>query len=279
MKPARFEYARPGRLDEATALLADAGGGARLLAGGQSLGPMLNLRLVQPAIVVDITGVSELTRADEENGALVLGACVTTADIEDGRVPDVTNGALANVARNIAYRAVRNRGTVGGSLAHADPAADWLSALSALGAEVVLRGAGGQRSCALDAFVAGAFETALAEGEMLEAVRVPRLSARARFGYYKFCRRTGEFARAIGAVLHDPERDVCRAVVGAVDGAPIVMNDARPLFGGRPEDGLAARLDPAVAEQALDAVRMTDPFERQIHLAALRRAAAAAEAA
>ena len=112
---------------------------AKIIAGGQSLGPMLNLRLVEPQLIVDITGLAELKQVERRGDELVLGACVTHADIEDGRIPDVTRGAMQGVAANIAYRAVRNRGTVGGSLSHADPAADWVSALSALGAKLTLR--------------------------------------------------------------------------------------------------------------------------------------------
>jgi carbon-monoxide dehydrogenase medium subunit len=134
MKPVRFDYARPRDLAGALDLLTGDRGVVKVLAGGQSIGPMLNLRLVEPDLVVDIAGLAELRRAAREQGHLVLGACVTHADIEDSRVPDVTRGAMARVASAIAYRAVRNRGTVGGSLAHADPAADWITALITLGA-------------------------------------------------------------------------------------------------------------------------------------------------
>ena len=146
MKPVNFDYERPRHLDEAIALLAGKARMTKVLAGGQSLGPMLNLRLVQPDLLVDITGLAELKRAEKTRDDLVLGACVTHADIEDGRVPDVTGGAMRVVAAGIAYRAVRNRGTIGGSLTHADPSADWVSALAALGAEAVVRGAGGTRN-------------------------------------------------------------------------------------------------------------------------------------
>ncbi|MEE7463763.1 carbon monoxide dehydrogenase, partial [Methylobacterium fujisawaense] len=140
MKPAAFAWERPDSLPALLARLAEAPAGVKLIAGGQSLGPMLNLRLVEPALILDITGVPELRDARVEGDTLVLGACVTHADIEDGRVPDLTGGALRRVAAAIAYRPVRNRGTIGGSLVHADPAADWVSALTALGAEVEIAG-------------------------------------------------------------------------------------------------------------------------------------------
>jgi carbon-monoxide dehydrogenase medium subunit len=272
MKPAPFDYARPSTLADAIALLGSKDLSVKLLAGGQSLGPMLNLRLVQPDLLVDITAVPDLLCAEAEGDGLLIGACVTHADIEDGRVPDPTAGALPAVARTIAYRAVRNRGTIGGSLVHADPAADWISALAALGAEVITRGPAGQRRLPVERFIAGVFETALAPDELLEAIHVPRLSPQRRWGFYKFCRKAGEFARAIGAVLFDPERAVCRAVIGATESAPIVVPDATPLFAGRPADGLALTYDSALAATLLDAKGIRDPFERQIHLAALERA-------
>jgi carbon-monoxide dehydrogenase medium subunit len=250
MKPAPFDYARPSTLADALALLGRKDLSVKLLAGGQSLGPMLNLRLAQPDLLVDISAVPDLVRAETDGDGLLIGACVTHADIEDGRVPDSTGGALPAVARAIAYRAVRNRGTMGGSLAHADPAADWISALAALGAEAVVRGPAGQRRLPVERFMAGVFEAALQPDELLEAIHVPRLSPDRRWGFYKFCRKAGEFAQAIGAVLFDPERAVCRVVIGATESTPIVVPDAAPLFGGRPENGL----------------------ERQIHLVAIERA-------
>jgi aerobic carbon-monoxide dehydrogenase medium subunit len=271
MKPAPFDYARPSSLADAIALLAPQERVAKPLAGGQSLGPMLNLRLAQLDLLVDITGVAELRRAEEGGDGVVIGACVTHADIEDGRVPDPTHGALPEVARAIAYRAVRNRGTIGGSLAHADPAADWISALAALGAEAVVRGPAGQRRLPVERFMAGAFETALAPGELLEAIRVPRLSPCRRWGFYKFCRKAGEYAHAIGAVLFDPERAVCRAVMGATEATPIVVADAASLFGGRPKE-LAGTFERDIAAGLLDERGISDPFDRQIHVVALERA-------
>jgi aerobic carbon-monoxide dehydrogenase medium subunit len=272
MKPAPFDYARPSTLADAIALLRSEGRSVKLLAGGQSLGPMLNLRLAQPDLLVDITAVPDLLRIETDGDGLLIGACVTHADIEDGRVPDPTGGALPAVAGAIAYRAVRNRGTIGGSLAHADPAADWISALAAIGADAVVRGPAGQRRVPVEQFMAGVFEPALESDELLEAIRVPRLSPSRRWGFYKFCRKAGEFAHAIGAVLFDPERAVCRAVIGATESTPIVVPDATPLFAGRPEDGLARNYDSAFAATLLDEKGKGDPFERQIHLIALERA-------
>ena len=272
MKPSRFDYERPADLAGVIALTRREDIAVKILAGGQSLGPMLNLRLVQPDVLVDITGIPELKRVEENADAIIVGACVTHADIEDGRVPDVTGGALTEVARGIAYRAVRNRGTLGGSLSHADPSADWVACLAAVGASVLIRGPAGKRNLAIGDFVTGAFEVALDPGEILEAVRIPRLSRSARWGYYKICRKTGELAQAIGAVLHDPERSVFRAVIGATESRPIVLSDATSLFGGKPRAGLAAAFDAGAAARVLSAAEMTDPYDNRIHVVALKRA-------
>lgn len=268
MKPVNFAYERPRHLDEAIGLLGE-GTQTKILAGGQSLGPMLNLRLVQPELVVDITALEQLKRAEKMQDCLVLGACVTHADIEDGRVPDVTNGAMRIVAAGIAYRAVRNRGTVGGSLTNADPSADWVSALAALGAEAVVRGAGGTRNVTIDNFVTGALENALSADELLESVRVPAHSSSAQWGYYKLSRKTGEYAHAIGAVLLDRPRGVFRAVIGATERKPLVLVDARALFGGSTD---LAQFDSGAADAMLQSIGMMDALDRQIHTVALARA-------
>src|SRR3981081_3563173 len=114
MKAAAFAYARPADLNAALALMANADGVTKIIAGGQSLGPMLNLRLVEPDLLIDIAGLAELKQAELSGGELVIGACVTHGDIEDGRIPDVTRGAMRRVAGAIAYRAVRNPATSGG---------------------------------------------------------------------------------------------------------------------------------------------------------------------
>ena len=275
MKPVRFDYVRPADLAAAVAAASREDAVVKVLAGGQSLGPMLNLRLVQPDLLVDITGIVELKRVDKTPEAITIGSCITHADIEDGRVPDVTGGALPTVAAGIAYRAVRNRGTIGGSLAHADPSADWISALAALGAEAIVQGVRQQRRLPVEMLMAGVFECNLAAGELLSGIRVPRLSSAARWGYYKSCRKTGEFAHAIGAYLHDPDRSVCRAVIGATGGKPIVFTDARALFGGAP--GAQKPIDRKLVDQAMAAHGLTDPIEQQIHFVCLRRAIAQAE--
>ncbi|MDI4656803.1 FAD binding domain-containing protein [Xanthobacter autotrophicus] len=273
MKPAPFRLERPRDIAGATLLLAAGGEGAKAMAGAQSLGPMLNLRLATPELIVDLTGIDALRTAREEPGHMVYGALITHADVEDGRVPDVGTHILRRVAAGIAYRAVRNRGTMGGSLAHADPAADWVNALSALGAEVEIAGPAGTRRLAMGAFLTGALSTALEAGEILVAVRVPKVPATARFGYVKHCRKVGEFAHAIGAVLVDPAAGTCRALMGAIDAPPLVLPNAAMLFGGRIDAGFATRFDAPAADAALTAAGMDDAVDRHVHVEMLRRAA------
>ena len=255
MKPAPFELACPANLADAVTLLKE---GARVLAGGQSLGPMLNLRLAQPKLLVQVSRLPELNGVASDDDAVTIGACVTHAAIADGLVPDIGCGVLARVADGIAYRAVRNRGTIGGSLCHADPAADWVTVLTALDASVVLHGAGGDHSMSMADFVQGAFHTALVPGEILRAVRVPRLPDGARWGYEKACRKPGDFAHAMAAVLvRDGKR---RALIGALGGKPLLLEDERASVEG--------------ASQALQGLEVV---QRHMQVTVLRRALAKAE--
>jgi len=254
MKAPAFDYARPKDVDEALKLLAQ---GGRPAAGTQSLGPMLNLRLAHPALLVDIRRIEELRSFSEDQDSVVLGACVTHAQIEDRRVPDPTGGLMASVAAGISYRAVRNRGTIGGSLAHADPAADWPAALSLLNAIAVIAGPKGRRAVPVESFATGIFTTVLAPEELLVALHIPKRSAAARYGYWKFCRKAGEFAQAIGAALHDPERDELRAVIGAVNGPPYLLKE------------MTLNSNTLLAAGLGD-----DAYSRHLHVVALKRAVA-----
>jgi aerobic carbon-monoxide dehydrogenase medium subunit len=272
MKAAPFAYERPSDLNAAIAMMAEAKEKAKIIAGGQSLGPMLNLRLVQPDLIIDIAGLAELKQAERSGDELVIGACVTHGDIEDGRIPDVTRGAMQRVAGAIAYRAVRNRGTIGGSLSHADPAADWVSALPALGAKIRLRSTNGVRDIAIEEFITGALESALHMGEIVESVRVPVMRPSARWGYVKACRKPGEFAHAIAAVTIDPELGEARVVIGAIEAAPIVLRDATSLFGGRVTGNFKRQFDARVADALLVKAGVANAADRHIHVAVLHRA-------
>lgn len=258
MKPAPFEHMRPANIADAVLQLC-AQDGARVLAGGQSLGPMLNLRLAQPKLLVQVSRLPELCGVAADADAVTIGACVTHAAIADGLVPDIGNGVLARVADSIAYRAVRNRGTIGGSLCHADPAADWVTVLTALDATVLLQGPNGKRSLRVANFIQGAFRTALLSGEILQAARVPRISDDARWGYEKACRKPGDFAHAMAGVLL--RGDKRRAVIGALGGKPLLLEG-----------------DDASAEGAARALAGLDKVQLHMQLAVLRRALAKAEA-
>jgi aerobic carbon-monoxide dehydrogenase medium subunit len=265
MKAARFEYARPGSCLDAARLLHDSGGMGKVLSGGQSLGAMMNLRLAQPELLVDVRAIDALGGCVVEADAVTLGANTTHAAIEDGRVADPTGGLMPYVAAGIAYRAVRNRGTLGGSLAHADPAADWVNLMALLGAQCRLEGLDGARSVDSTDWMAGAFTTALREDEILTTVRIPRLSPTARWSYYKVNRKTGEFAEAIAAIIDDPARAVRRGLIGATEAIPYVF----------PAADLIDRWDAAVADTHLQAAGLTpDTYEYRIHETALRRAIA-----
>ncbi len=269
MKPARFDYARAGDVGEAVRLLGATEGFNKPLGGGMSLGPMMNLRLAQPDLVVEVRGIEALQRIEDRGEALLVGAGTTHAMIEDGRIPDVTNGMMRFVAGQIAYRAVRNRGTIGGSIAHADPAADWPTALLCLGADAVIAGPGGERSVALADFQIGAFTVALEPEEILTGLVVPKLSNRARWGYYKICRKPGEFADSIGAVVFDPARSFCRVVLGATDGAPLQVPELAERIAGSG----SGEVEIEDAKQALAGQgAVFDDYGTQIHAVALSRA-------
>lgn len=220
---------------------------AKPIAGGQSLGAMLNLRLAQPECVIDLAGLDTLKGVHGDGDEMVIGPLVTHATLEDGRYEDATGGMLAHVAAGIAYRAVRNSGTIGGSLCHADPAADWIAATVALGAVFEIQGPDGTRRLAAREFMTSAFETALAEAEVLTAIRVPALGDTARWSYRKFCRKTGEFALAIVSGMADAATGSERLVFSALDGAPVVIERAG-LFDELAEPG--AR-DALLDDQAL----------------------------
>jgi carbon-monoxide dehydrogenase medium subunit len=179
---------------------------------------------------------------------------------------------MREVAANIAYRAVRNRGTLGGSLGHADPAADWVSALAALGARLTLRSSAGTRMIDMDKLIVAALESALRPGEIIETIHIPARPASARWGYVKSCRKTGEYAHAIGAVLIDPGAGTARIVIGAIEAAPIIVKDPFELFGGRIAGDYEERFDARVADAILAKAGVANAAQRHIHVNVLKRA-------
>jgi aerobic carbon-monoxide dehydrogenase medium subunit len=228
MKPAPFRYHRPASLAEAIAVLRRHGDDAKLLAGGQSLVPLLNMRLVRPEHLVDINRVPELDGIRLAGEELALGATARLAAVE--RSP-LVGGALPLLARGLAqvgHYQIRNRGTVGGSIAHADPAAELPAMLLALDGRVVAESPRGRREIAADQLFQSVFTTALAADEVVVEIRVPRLPAGSRCGLAEFARRHGDFALA-GAVYVAPAGvPLSRVVLFGVAGRPLLL----PVDGG-----------------------------------------------
>lgn len=257
MKPASFEYYSPRSIDEAVGLLAEHGGEARVLAGGQSLVPAMNFRLARPTVLVDINGIAEIAGIREENGTLVVGALTRHAAFEK----PVTGGPLAKllptVAHNIAHLPIRRRGTFGGSVSHADPSAEWCTLSLALDADIVLRSTGGTRTVPAGEWFKSIFTTDIRDGEMVTAVRLKRLGDDWRCGFVEFSRRAGDFAvvSALAALrLADGTIREARLALGGVVDKPVRAREAEALLvGATPGD--------AVFRAAADAARAAfEPF-------------------
>lgn len=202
MKAPPFRFVSASSVDEAVAHLGQHGDEAKLLAGGQSLVPLLNLRLAYPEILIDIAGIPELQETTvSEDGSVRLGAGVTHSNIEDGRTPDPTHGLLPLVAAGIGYRPIRNRGTLGGSLAHADPSAEWPLVMAALGAMTMVRSPRGERTIPAQQLFKGFLQTALEPDEVMLSVELPPLGDDVQAGYYKSARKRGEFADSLAVVI------------------------------------------------------------------------------
>jgi carbon-monoxide dehydrogenase medium subunit len=269
MKAPAFDYVQPKSLGEAVVLLAQSEGEARVIAGGQSLLALMNLRVAAPALLIDIARLPELAVVSEDADAVTIGAGTTHAMIEDGRVPDPSRGLMPRAAATLAYRAIRNRGTIGGSLALADPAAEWPAVLAALDAEVNICGTHRRRSLKCAEFATGIYETQLAEDEVVVSVRTPKLSADARWGYVKLARKSGEFANALAVAVADPARGHSRIVLGAANGPPIVLAETSQVLAERDGDVLRAAIG-ADLDRAAD--RHLDDFQRNLHSVAAMRA-------
>ena len=257
MKAAQFEYIKPATLAQALQTLAGSGGQAKLMAGSQSLGPMLNLRLARPTQVLDVSRLNELRSVDLVQGRVRVGASVTHAEIEDGRFELLRGHPVQEMAARIAYRSVRNRGTVGGSLAHADPAADWVLAARALNAQVeICAFEQAPRLINMQDFMLAAYTTVLL------------LSAQARWGYYKFCRKTGEFAEASCAAYFDPASAPAQIVVGALDGAPVALE---ALASAVARSGVVAASEAAIDAALRENIDQLDTLGRRMAAAAVTR--------
>jgi carbon-monoxide dehydrogenase medium subunit len=236
VKPAPFAYHRAASVAEAVALLAELGDEAKILAGGLSLVPMMNFRLARPTALVDITRVEGLSYLKADNG-LRVGALTTHRTVETCRDPAVLAGygVLPRSARWIGHYPIRSRGTFGGSIAHADPAAEWCLLAVLLGAQVVLTGPHGQRDVTAAEFFQGYYTTAANSDEIITEVRFPQPEPRAVL--VEFAQRQGDFAIVAAAVCADISDGVCqgaRVVLGGVGPLPVEV-DAAPLA-GQPAD-------------------------------------------
>jgi len=223
VKAAKFDYVRALSIEEAVAALNEGDKVVKPMSGSQSFGPMLNLRLARPAKVVDVSGIAAMREVQQSNSQIRIGSAVTHAEIEDGMFAPLRGHLMQEVAGRIAYRGVRNRGTIGGSLAHADPAADWVVLTSALGATLEISGPEGKRQVVMPDFMQGAYTVDLGPQDLITAVLVPAAQAQTRWGYYKFCRKTGEFAEASCAAYFEPSSRTARIALGALDSAPAML--------------------------------------------------------
>jgi carbon-monoxide dehydrogenase medium subunit len=251
MRPAEFTYHRPSSLDEAIALL---GGETRPLAGGHSLLPMMKLRLATPEALVDLGGIADLDAIEEDGDGLRIGARATHTAVAASDAVRARCPVLAEAASDIGDRQVRNRGTIGGSIAHADPAADYPTVLTALGARIVVAGAEGEREIPAGEFCRGIFETACGPDELVVAVRAPGTPAGTGAAYEKHRHPASRYAVVGAAAVVTVEDGSCTratVVIGGVAGKPAVATAAGDTLAGQTPspDGLAA-----AAEKVADAL-------------------------
>jgi carbon-monoxide dehydrogenase medium subunit len=271
LKPAWFDYYAPRDLNEALHILDHAGQEGRVLAGGQSLMPMLNLRILSPAVVVDINRIEALNNLRAEKDFLAVGALVRHADFL--RSPDVRAGwpLLAEATRQVAHMAIRNRGTVCGSVSHNDPAAEQPSVLVTMGGTVVIAGKAGRRELRAEEFFTGTLSNALEPGEIVIELRYPRLPAQTGSALVEFARRLGDFAIAGAAATLTLRNETCdhvRLTILGMGQGPFRAYAAEQTLSGR-------RLDPkrckdAFAEAAAKVVADVDPAD-DVHASARYR--------
>jgi carbon-monoxide dehydrogenase medium subunit len=259
VKPAPFAYEAPSDVRDVVALLRNHGAKARLLAGGQSLMPVLNFRLGRPSLLIDLNRVAGLSFIEDRGGHLAIGAMTRESEIEDSPLIRRHAPLLFEATRHIGHRAIRNRGTIGGSLSHADPAAEYPAAALALDATMVVLGHRGERRIAAAAFFDGALTTTIAEDEMLVRIELPKAAAGGGAAFAEIARRAGDFALAgVGAVVTlagEAVADVRLAACGAGPG-PMRLRRAEQALrsAGLGEVGVrtAARAAMAEVEPATD---------------------------
>jgi CO/xanthine dehydrogenase FAD-binding subunit len=271
MKPAKFTYACPSSIDEALSLLAQGGEDAKLLAGGQSLVPLLNLRMAQVSSLVDLNRLSDLSFIRRENGLLCIGALTRHRQIEVSDEVRAAHSLLPQAAAEVGHLAIRNRGTIGGSLVHADPAAEWPLVAVLLNAQLILRSQGSTRAIAARDFFLAPLTTAIEPHELLCEIRFPVASGQTEWGFQELCRRSGDFAiAAVACQLTLDQNGACTDVALAVAGAhstPLLIAEVgKFLQGNRGEDSAikeAAEAVATVVDPPSD-VHGSSEFRRQI---------------
>jgi aerobic carbon-monoxide dehydrogenase medium subunit len=249
MKPSQFEYARANSVEEAVSMLAQHGDDAKVIAGGQSLMPMLAFRMASPKLLVDIGPIATLRRITVDDQGVALGALVRWVDIERHLALAQAHPLLIEAVRHVAHYQIRNRGTVGGSLAHADPAAEMPGIARVCDAEIEIVGPNGRRTHTAAEFFTGALTTRLAPDEMIVAVRFPAWRPNRRWAFEEFSRRRGDFALAGVALFYDVDQgrtvDPHVAAIGVGD-TPVRLTAVEQVLAGRSIDR-AAILDAAAA--------------------------------
>jgi len=236
MKPAPFDYCRPELLEGALDALANCADDAKLLAGGQSLVPLLNFRLARPSLLVDIDRLPGLAYVEERNGTLAIGALTRHADVEASPVALRGLRLLVEAVKHIGHQAIRNRGTIGGSLAHADPASELGCVFLTTAGTVRVRSRDGERIIAAEEFFRGYFQTALEPVEIITEIQLPLPAPGAGWAFEELSRRHGDFALAMAAVQLELSADgrIARVVVGlaGVGPAPMRAREAEELLVG-----------------------------------------------
>lgn len=274
MKPAPFDHVRARSVEHAVAVLAESDGEAKPLAGGQSLVPLLAMRLAQPSVLVDLGGLAELAGIRDAGDHLEIGAMTRTRDVETSAAVAAAVPLLPVALAHVGHVTIRNRGTFGGSAAHADPAAEIPAVLRALDAELVLAGPGGRRAVPAAEFFLGFLTTAAAPDEVLVAVRVPKQEPGTVVAVREFARRRGDFALAavLTAVRLAPDGTVAHARVAAagVGPAPVRAHAAeRLLTGAVPTPDVVAAAGAAVATATAPVDDVHAPADYRRHLAAV----------
>jgi carbon-monoxide dehydrogenase medium subunit len=266
MIPAQFDYVRPGDLDEALRILNEREGDAKLLSGGYSLLPLIKLRLAQPALLVDLRDVAGLDGIAETDDYLRIGARATHRQVHEASIVRERYPLLHDVTAVIGDPQVRNWGTIGGSVAHADPASDWPAVLLATSATIVCRSQPGVRTIAAREFFLDTFTTAIEPTEVLTEIRIPVRPRGAGGAYQKLERKVGDFSTVgVAAVLRlRPDGDIASAGIGltGVAEAPFAATDAEGLLaGGAPTEELFRRAGAAAAAQSRPAGDVRGPVE------------------